>query len=111
MITSFCMSWISSAVRLGSSFSLAMSISLLGHVGLAPRPDLRLECVQRRRARDEHRVPVGAAPGEVADVLRDPDRAEVLAVGADHPNAARPRDPDVALLVAFHAVRDRKSVV
>src|ERR1044071_3574846 len=106
MITSFCMSWISSAVRLGSSFSLALSISLLGHVGLAPRPDLRLECVQGRRARDEHRVPVGAAPGQVADVLRDPDRSEMLAVRADHPDAARAYDPDVALHVALHPVRD-----
>src|SRR4051812_15282564 len=126
MITSFCRSWIRSAVFFGFSlFSLATVGSplsaggsrrsrpppakksgRLAHVGLAARPDLGLHGIQRGAARNEERVPVGAAPREVADVLGDPDGAEVLARGADHPDAARAGDPDVPLLVALHPVRD-----
>src|SRR6476659_8924923 len=105
IITSFCRSWIRSAVRFGFSFSFAIG-RLLFHVRLAPRADLRLDRVERGRARDEQGVPVGTAPGEVAGVLRDLDHAEVLALGADHPDAAGAGDPDVAFLVALHPVRD-----
>src|SRR5580765_7453202 len=105
IITSFCRSWISSAVRFGFSFSFAIP-RLLCHVRLAPRADLGLDRVQRGRARDEQGLPARAAPREVAGVLRDLDHAEMLALGADHPDAAGARDPDVAFLVALHPVRD-----
>src|SRR5262249_20641925 len=43
---------------------------------------------------------------EVADVLGNPDRAEVLARRRDHPDSTRPGHPDVPALVAFHPVGD-----
>src|SRR4051812_12844770 len=105
IITSFCRSWISIAVFFGFSFFSFAIASLLAHVRLAPRADLGLDRIQRRRARDEQGVPVGPTPREVARVLRDLDHAEVLAGRADHPDAAGAGDPDVALLVALHPVR------
>src|SRR5919106_6388113 len=79
---------------------------LSAHVGLATRPDDRADRVEGRRARDEERVPVLAAPGEVARVLGDLDRSEMLAGRGDDPDPARPRHPDVPALVALHPVRD-----
>src|SRR4051794_11360635 len=100
-ITSFCRSWMMSAVRPGSRFTCSPSV-----VGERRGRHLGVDAVQRRGARDEEGLPVRAAPRQVADVLRDLDDAEVLAVRADHPDALRPGHPDVAALVALHPVRD-----
>src|SRR5918996_2025007 len=109
MITSFCRSWMISAVRLGSScrdsFSL-IGLSSFPDVGQRSRADLDLDPVERGRARHEHVLPPGAAPGEVADGLGHLDHAQVLALEADHPDAAGAGHPDVAALVALHPVRD-----
>src|SRR5215203_5559469 len=105
--TSFCMSWMISAHRAASRVSASSFICvLLAHVRLAARADRRSDRVQRRRARDEDRVPVLTTPAEVARVLRDLDHAEVLAGGGDDPDPARPGDPDVAPLVTLHPVGD-----
>src|SRR3954452_14254118 len=111
MITSFCMSWMTRAVRPGSSVTTSARVSsdialLLSHVRLAPWADLRRDRVDRRGRRNEQGVPVWPAPRMVADVLRHLNCPEVLTLRADHPEAARPGDPDVAELVAFHPVRD-----
>src|SRR5262249_26528834 len=106
VMTSFCRSWMISAVRFGSSCSDAFSAmsSSSPHERLAPRGGLRLEPVETGARADEHRAPAGAAPVEIADGLGDLDDAEVLALCAQHPDAARPRHVDVPALVALHAV-------
>src|SRR5687768_14274816 len=80
--------------------------SSLAHVRLAPRADDGSNGVEGGGARDVERVPVLATPGEVPRVLRDEDRAEVLAGRRDHPDPAGTGHPDVAALVALHPVRD-----
>src|SRR5918912_4400024 len=108
MITSFCRSWMISAERFASRFRLSCSAtaSSSAHVRETVARDLALDAVERRRAREEQPVPVRAAPVEVADVLWYLDDAEVLALRADHPHAARPGHVDVAALVALHPVGD-----
>src|SRR5262249_9360617 len=103
IITSFCRSWIRSAVRFGFSLSLAIRV-LLVHVGLAAARDLRLHPVQRGRRRNEEPVPVGPSEGQVPHALGDPDDADVLTVRTEHPDALGAGDPDVPLLVALHPV-------
>src|SRR5215210_7073856 len=101
------MSWMISAQRAGSRVSASSFIFvLLAHVRLAARADLRPDRVQRRRARDEERVPVLAAPAQVARVLGDLDHAEVLGGRGDDPDPAGAGDPDVAPLVALHPIGD-----
>src|SRR5918994_6589009 len=107
IITSFCRSWMISAQRAGSRVNASSFIFvLLAHVRLAARADLRPDRVQGCRARDEERVPVVAAPGDIARVLRDLHHAEVLAGGGDDPDPAGAGHPDVAALVALHPVGD-----
>src|SRR5262245_1623523 len=107
MITSFCRSWMIRTQRSASSVSASSLMQAsLAHVRLAPWSDDRADGVQRGAARDEERVPVVAAPGEIAGVLGDADGSQVLARGGDDPDAAGTGDPDVALLVALHPVRD-----
>src|SRR5581483_8377592 len=48
---------------------------------------------------------IGTAPGEVGDQLRHAHLAEQLSIRRIHPYAAGRGDPDVSVLVAFHAVR------
>ena len=74
------------------------------HVGLAPRADLGLDRIDRVRGAHVERLEVGTAPGEVGDQLGHAHLADQLARGRIHPHAARPRAPDVAARVAFHAV-------
>src|SRR5262245_44785696 len=109
-MTSFCRSWMSIAQRPASSFSSSFTVPpptwYLAHIWLAARADERRDRVQGRRRRDEERVPVRPAPCEVADVLGDPDRADVLARRRDHPDPTRPGHPDVPALVALHPVGD-----
>src|SRR3990172_3660540 len=94
IITSFCRSWTTSTQRAGSRVSASSFIRyLLAHVWLVPRANLGGNRVQRRRARDVERMPVLAAPGEVAGVLGDADHAEMLAGGRDHPDPTRPGHP------------------
>src|SRR2546426_5265885 len=106
MITSFCKSWMISAELLASSrrtsFSLMYSSS--AHERLTPAGHLCLEAVEAGRGADEHPFPVRATPVDVADVLGDSDDAEVLTIRTEHPDALRARYPDVAALVALHAV-------
>src|SRR5690349_11531522 len=107
MITSFCMSWTIRTVRFGSSVKSAISpptSRLRVHERLAAAGDTGLEAVERRRGRDEHPLPVGAAPVDVPDTLRDLDDAEVLAVRGEDPDALRAGHPDVAALIALHPV-------
>src|SRR4051794_7643480 len=105
MITSFCMSWMISAQRPGSS---CRSSTLMGspHVGQTVTGDLARDPVQRGRRGDEQPVPVRPAPVEVADRLGHLDGAELLALRVEHAHAARARDPDVAALVELHPVHE-----
>src|SRR6185436_396600 len=100
-MTSFCRSWMMSAVRARSRLTGLSSV-----VGKAGRGHLRLDAVHGRRRGDEQRPPAGAAPAEVADVLGRLDHAEMLARRVEHPHAAGSGDPDVAALVALHPVDD-----
>src|SRR5256885_1371724 len=108
IITSFCRSCTTSAARAGSTLtcSLSLTASSSGHVAEPVAPDLHPDPVKRGRGRHIEIAPVVAAPVEVADVLGHLDHAEVLALRADHPDAARPGDVDVASLVALHSVGD-----
>src|SRR5256886_1366872 len=108
IITSFCRSCTTSAARAGSTLtcSLSLTASSSGHVAEPVAPDLHPDPVKRGRARHIEIAPVVAAPVEIADVLGHLDHAEVLALRADHPDAARPGDVDVASLVALHSVGD-----
>src|SRR4249919_1560865 len=72
IITSFCRSWMISTQRDASKVSPSSFIDrLLTHVRLFAGPDDGAYRIQRGRARDVERVPVLAAPAEVAGVLRD----------------------------------------
>src|SRR5947209_10350474 len=125
MITSFCMSWISSAVRCGSIVKSAISppmsartcqaeawheilpmvrpvVSL--HERLAATRDPGHEPVDGRRRRHEHPLPLGPAPVQIADALGDLDDAEVLAAGREDPDACGAGHPDVAAFVRLHPV-------
>src|SRR3954469_26065571 len=106
MMTSFCMSWMTSAVREASSRrrSSVASLTRSPHVVESVSGDLALHAVHRGRRRDEQPVPVRAAPVDVAHVLGDVDRPEVAALGADHPDALGAGHVDVAALVELHAV-------
>src|SRR3954451_6898328 len=104
MITSFCMSWMISAVRRGSSATWLSLTAASPHVGKAVAADLALHAVERRRRRDEQPVPVRAAPVQVADGLRDLDGADLPALGVEDAHAAGARHPDVAALVELHPV-------
>src|SRR4051812_4916024 len=108
-ITSFCMSWMSSTARPGSTSTcsaISLTRSSSRHVAEPVACHLHLDPVHRRRARDVELVPVVASPVEVAGVLGDLDHAEVLRLGADHPDPAGPGDVDVAALVDLHPVGD-----
>src|SRR5262249_39844116 len=94
MITSFCMSWMIRAQRLGSSCR-ASSLTASPHVGESVAGDLALEAVHRARGGDEQLAPVRSAPVKVADGLGHLDGADVLALGVEHAHAARAGDPDV----------------
>src|SRR2546421_3660482 len=86
MITSFCRSWTISAVRFGSIVKSAIARLLSAHEGFAPSRHLGLEAVEAVRCADEHPLPAGAAPVQVADALRNLDDAEVLTVRAEDPD-------------------------
>src|SRR5215217_7048133 len=98
MITSFCRSWITSAVR-PASRERTSSLTSSPHVREPVAGDLAGHAVDRRRRRDEQLVPAGAAPIQVADGLRDLDGADVLPLRAEDADAAGPGHPDVAALV------------
>src|SRR3982074_3679118 len=93
MITSFCRSWMTMAPALGSILSI--SPPLLVHVAEPVARDLHPHAVDGRRGRDVHGAPVVVAPIDVADALRHLDRAEMLAVRADDPDAVGTRGVDV----------------
>src|SRR4051794_13684297 len=103
MITSFCMSWMISAVRCGSS-ARASSVTASPHVGEPVAGHRARDPVQGRAGGDEELVPARAAPVEVAHVLRHLDRPDVVAVRVEDAHAARAGHPDVAALVELHAV-------
>src|SRR5215212_255885 len=103
MITSFCRSWMTSAVR-PASRERTSSLTSSPHVREPVAGDLAGHAVDRRRRRDEQLVPAGAAPIQVADGLRDLDGADVLPLRAEDADAAGPGHPDVAALVELHAV-------
>src|SRR5665213_4015548 len=89
MITSFCMSWMTRAADFGS---IRSTFRLLrwhqpSHIAELVARDLRPYAVDGGRGRDEERAPVVVAPVDVADALRHLDRAEMLAVRAEHPDA------------------------
>src|ERR671914_2243776 len=75
IITSFWRSWMISTHRFGSRLRASSFIRTLlsPHVGLAAWADDGPDRVEGRRARDEERVPVLAAPGQVARVLGHAD--------------------------------------
>src|SRR6476646_10661361 len=75
IITSFCRSWMTRAVVLGSMLS-TLPPPLL-HVAELVSCDLHPHAVDRGRGRDVQRPPVVVAPVQIADVLRDRDHAKV----------------------------------
>src|SRR6266851_7867732 len=101
MITSFWRSWITRAAEFGSMRSICL---LLMHVAELVAGDLHPYAVDRGRGRDVERAPVVVAPVDVADALRHLDRAEMLAVRREDPDAVGAGDVDVALLVELHPV-------
>ena len=124
MMTSFCRSWMISAQRFGSSCrpsalscgagaedAVARRASLGGHVRLVARPDLGRDRVNRVRRGHEQRPEVGAAPAEIGDQFGHANLAQEIAVRRIDPDAARRRHPDIAELIAFHAVRQRRARV
>src|SRR3954449_6797641 len=70
MITSFCMSWMISAVRLVSS-ARPSSVTASPHVGESVAGHRAGDPVQGGAGRDEELVPARSAPVQVPDVLRD----------------------------------------
>src|SRR5690349_21519145 len=104
-ITSFCRSWMISAVFRAASFRSAMTPpSAHAHIGDAVAAHLQLHAIDRGRAGAIELVPVAPAPVQVAGVLGHADHAEMPAGRREHPDAARPGDVDVAALVALHPV-------
>src|SRR4051794_36637926 len=103
MITSFWRSWMMRADAPASSRS-ASSVMRSPHVVEPVARRRAPHAVHRRGRADEQLVPVRATPVEVPDVLRDLDRADVLALRREHAHAAGARDPDVAALVELHPV-------
>ena len=117
MMTSFCMSWMIIAQRRGSSCRPSAltqrrgrrrrrggAASLGVHIGLVARPDLGRDRVDRMGRGHEQGAEVLAAPGQVGDQLGHANLADQIAVRRIDPDAARRRHPDIAALVAFHAV-------
>ena len=74
------------------------------HVGLAPRPDLGLDSVDRMGRGQEESAKVRTPPGEIGDLFWRAHLAEEIARRRIDPHAARRGHPDIAALVAFHAV-------
>src|SRR5215472_1216876 len=68
------------------------------------RPDLCRDRIDRVRRSKIERAEVRASPGEIGDELGDTNLAEQLAARRIDPNAGRRGDPDIAVLIAFHAV-------
>src|SRR5438552_3200970 len=101
MITSFCMSWITRAAAFGSIRSISPPSV---HVAESVARNLHPHAIDRGRRGNEERAPAVLAPVDVADALRHRDRAQMLAVRAEHPNAAGAGDVDVAVLVELHPV-------
>ena len=108
MITSFCRSWIISAQRFGSSFSSSF-IGLLSPSACTARGAGRPSCGSSRATRSPGcRACASPSPPQV----RLPTFSGTSIVprcsplGADHPDALRAGDPDVAALVALHPVGD-----
>ena len=50
------------------------------------------------------RAEVGAAPGQISDQFGHTNLTQQIAIRRIDPDAARRRHPDIALLIAFHAV-------
>ena len=48
--------------------------------------------------------PICASPVKVANILRGLDDAQKFSQVVENPDPARPRDPNVALFVAFHSI-------
>src|SRR3982074_356307 len=101
MITSFCRSWMTMAAFLGSIRSISPP---LVHVAESVARNLHPHAVDGGRGRDVERAPVVAAPVDVADAFRHLDRAEVLAVRAEDPDAVGAGDVDVSLFVDLHPI-------
>src|SRR5438132_8626831 len=101
MITSFWRSWMIRAADFGSIRSIRL---LLAHVAEPVAADLHPHAVDRRRGRDVEPLPVVVAPVQVPSALRYLNGAEVLALGAEDPDALGAGDVDVALLVRLHPV-------
>src|SRR5712691_1190519 len=101
MITSFWRSWITRAAEFGSMRSICLP---LVHVAEPVSRDLHPYAVDGGRGRDVERAPVVVAPVDVADALRHLDRAEMLTVRREDPDAVGAGDVDVALLVELHPV-------
>src|SRR4029077_5148066 len=102
MITSFCKSWMTMAAALG--LILSISPPPLVHVAESVARDLHPHAVHGRRGRDVQGAPVVVAPVDVAHAFGHLDRAEVLAVRTEDPDAVRAGDVDVSLLVDLHSV-------
>src|SRR5918911_4783863 len=62
------------------------------------------EAVDAGERRHVQGAPVGITPGQVVRALRQPERAEVPPVGAEHPDAAGAADVQVAGLVDLEPV-------
>src|SRR5512141_1019363 len=66
--------------------------------------NIQWHAIERVLRRDVERLAVGTAPGEVVRVFWRLDRAQMFAVGGDHPDAAGAADVEVAALVDLDAV-------
>src|ERR687887_1818994 len=98
-------SWKSGSVLPGSR-CLLMSLRLLevGGWSWADARDAQAHPVDAGERGDVEGPRVVVAPREVVRRLGEPQRAEVLATGRQHPDPARPTGVDVALAVDLEAV-------
>ncbi|MGY2934830.1 putative ferredoxin-like protein [Bradyrhizobium sp. GM6.1] len=78
--------------------------SLAAHIGLVARSDPGGNGIDRVRRSQIQRAEIRPAPGKVGDEFGQAELAEQLAPRRIDPDPAGCRNPDVAVLVALHAV-------
>src|SRR4029450_13203121 len=80
------------------------SLSIVASSLRADARDVRPDPVHARERGDVERPAVRVAEGEVVRGFRQPERAEVTAVGREHPDAAGAADVEVSVDVDLHPV-------
>ena len=79
--------------------------SISAHVAWPGSPASRADATQGMSRGDVESTPVSVAPVQVGDTFRDLDRAEVLGLRADDPDAVRHPRVEVPALIDLDPVR------